>query len=68
MSKLFGERLKQLRLEKGYYQAELAEILKTKQTNISRWEKGEFEPSFDQLVEIAECFGVSADYLLGLED
>lgn len=67
MSKLFGERLKKLRLEKGYYQADLADILKTKQTNISRWEKGEFEPSFEQLIEIAEFFDVSTDYLLGLE-
>lgn len=67
MSKIFGIRLKELRLKKDLQQKELAEVLNTKQQNISRWEKGEFEPSFEQLIEIAEFFNVSTDYLLGLE-
>ncbi len=68
MSKIFGIRLKDLRLKKDLQQKELAEIFSTKQQNISRWENGKFEPSFEQLIEIAEFFDVSTDFLLGLEN
>ena len=68
MSKIFGIRLKELRLKKDLQQKELAEIFSTKQQNISRWENGKFEPSFEQLIEIAEFFDVSTDFLLGLEN
>lgn len=46
MSKIFGIRLKELRLKKDFQQKELAEVLSTKQQNISRWENGEFEAQF----------------------
>lgn len=68
MSKEFGKRLRTLRIEKGIYQSEIAELLHTKQNTISRWEKGEVEPNIEQIIELACYFDVTTDYLLGLEN
>ena len=35
---------------------------------ISFWETGSREPDLDMIVQIAEYFSVSVDYLLGRED
>lgn len=64
----FCERLKELRLEKGMGQIELANRLGVSKSSISIWEKGESYPSIISLYYIAKFFNVSADYLLGLND
>ncbi len=64
----FGKRLKELREEKHLSQKEAGDIFHVKGPSFSRWETGVMEPDFDTLKKIAEYFGVSADYLLGLED
>ena len=66
--KLFGIRLKELRQEKGLGQKELAKVINTSKQNISRWEKGYFEPDQEITVRLAQFFDVSTDYLLGLEN
>ncbi len=66
--KIFGQRLKELREDKKLSQRQLAKTLGTSQPNLQRWEKGLFEPDQNTMIVIAEYFGVSADYLLGLED
>ena len=35
---------------------------------ISEWKKGKGKPSTDAVVKIARYFGVSTDYILGVED
>ena len=35
---------------------------------ISRWKTGEVVPSFDNLIKLADYFGVSIDYLVGRTD
>lgn len=67
MSKIFGERLKNLRIELEMYQKELANKLKVTPATISYWENGIKEPDFDTLNKIADLFGVSTDYLTGRE-
>lgn len=62
---LFSKRLRTLRMEKGMKQSELAEALHFSQGMASAYENGR-EPPFDVLVQIANYFDVSADYLLGL--
>lgn len=42
--------------------------LNTTQNSISRYETGEREPGIAELIRIADFFGVSVDYLLGLTD
>lgn len=64
----FGERLKELRTEKNLNQTELAKIFHTSQRTISSWETGYRQPDYETLVQIADYFGVSTDYLLGKKD
>lgn len=66
--KIFGERLKELRLAKGLSAAKLGKILGGSDSTIIRWENATIIPSVFSLKLVAECFGVSADYLIGLED
>jgi transcriptional regulator with XRE-family HTH domain len=62
---LLGERLILLRQESGLTQEKLAEIFKTKKATISRYETGTRDPKLDTLIEFADFFKVSTDYLLG---
>lgn len=60
--------LKDLRLEANLTQKELANKLKIGQSTIVGYEKGEREATLTNLSRYAEFFGVSLDYLAGLED
>lgn len=64
----FSNVLKELREEKGISQAKLGNILKLNQSTIAKYETGEREPSIEILIKIAEFFGVSVGYLVGVED
>lgn len=68
MNKIFCERLKELRLEKGLGQVALAKALDVGKSVISLWELGKCEPTLSKLVSMAKFFGVTIDYLAGLED
>ncbi|MCD8372055.1 MAG: helix-turn-helix domain-containing protein [Clostridia bacterium] len=68
MNNVFAERLKMLRSEKGIGQIQLAKELDVGKSVISLWERGECEPTLSKLVAISKYFGVSIDYLAGLED
>ncbi len=61
-------RIKELRQEVGLSQLDLANIVNTTQKNISNWENGLNEPDFSTLIKFAKYFGVSVDYLLGVEE
>jgi len=62
----FPERLKQLRKEKGLTLKDLSEQLgDIKVASISRYEHGRREPNIDKLLEIADFFNCSVDYLIG---
>lgn len=61
----FGRILKQLRMEKGLTQHELAKILDVSKSNISKYEAGNVEPNMSILIRISEYFDVSLDHLLG---
>jgi transcriptional regulator with XRE-family HTH domain len=58
-----GERIRQLRTERNWSQAELADHVGSDARGISRYEAGRITPSLDTLVRIAEVFNVSIDYL-----
>ena len=64
---IFSERLSKLRASKGIKQSDLAIIVGVKNTTISMMESGQRGPSAETLCALAECFGVSTDYLLGAE-
>lgn len=67
MSK-FSSRLKELREYEQLGYAELGQELGVSGTAIARWENGKRISNIESLYTIAKFFGVSSDYLLGLED
>jgi bacteriophage CI repressor helix-turn-helix domain len=65
--KVFSERLKELRLKKGLTQTELGEKVGVKQNTFTNWENGKREPSFENLIKLADLLEVSLDWLFGRE-
>lgn len=61
----FGEILASLREERGIYQKELAAILKVSVGTISNYENNIHFPDQEALLQLADYFGVTVDYLLG---
>lgn len=64
----FRLRLKELRKEKDFSQLQIAKQLNMSKMAISHWEKGNSEPSIEQLKKLASLFDVSIDYLVGCCD
>lgn len=64
----FAERLKEERKRKRYNQTYIAKYMKVSQVSVSNWERGVKEPNFQSLIDLANLFGVSTDYLLGIKD
>lgn len=61
----FGIRFKELRNSRNLTQLQMAEILETSKSNISKYEAGSVEPNLYTLLKISRYFGVSVDYMLG---
>ena len=61
-------RLKEIRKARGISQLKLALDLNMNQNTISRYETGDREAGYKELIAIADYFGVSVDYLLGRTD
>lgn len=59
-----GERIKELREDKGLTQEDLAIKFKVSRQSISGYENNTTEPSLSLLVQMADFFNVSTDYLL----
>ncbi len=63
----FGDRIKTLRRKASYTQEKLAELLSISPQAISRWETDVAMPDISLLPPIANLFGVTTDYLLGMD-
>lgn len=61
-------RLKELRIKKGYTQLKIQMLTGIDQGNYSKIEKGERIPSLEQCQRLALLFDTSIDYLVGLTD
>lgn len=64
----FGYRLRELRENKNMTQTQVARRLDLSKTTISGYENNIKTPSLDVLVKLSILYGVSADYILGLEN
>lgn len=64
---LFGNILQELRNKKAWSQVELAKRLGISASQIANYEIGRRLPSLEILISASRVFGVSTDYLLGLE-
>ncbi|WP_105124971.1 helix-turn-helix domain-containing protein [Streptococcus suis] len=59
-----AQQIKKLRTGQNLSQDDLAEKLYISRQAVSKWENGEATPDIDKLVQLAEIFGVSLDYLV----
>lgn len=68
----FAERLKQLRIQKGNSQQEIADLLNVNKMTISGYERGIRRPAGENAREIyetlADYFNVDTSFLMGLSD
>jgi transcriptional regulator with XRE-family HTH domain len=64
----FGEKLQQLRKQKGITQQALADALFVSRTAVSKWESGRGYPEIESLRAIARFFGVTVDALLSSDE
>ncbi len=64
----FAKRFKKERLTRKLTQKELANRFNTSKSNISRYENGICTPGIKTIIEYANFFDVSIDYLLGRID
>ena len=62
---IFNERLKKLRTEKGLTQEEAAATLNFNYRHYQRLEADGHLPNYKSLLQIADFFEVSADWLMG---
>lgn len=60
----FGERLAYLRKHQNLSQSELAQILNISKSALGMYEINHRQPSFETLIEIANYFDVTIDYLI----
>lgn len=62
-----AQRIHDLRVQRGLTQAELGKLLHVSKSVISAYENGVHQPPYNVLIRLSGIFGVSCDYLLGLE-
>lgn len=62
-----AEKIRHLRDSLGITQSELAKMLDMTRSAVNSWEMGLSIPSTQYIVQLSRIFGVSTDYLLGVE-
>ena len=62
------ERIRSMRTDCGLSQQQIADMLNVKQNTYSQYEIGVLNYPLDVVVRLAEYYGTSVDYLLGLTD
>ena len=62
------ERIRNIREDRDIRQRQVAEFLNVSQNTYSQYENGVISLSAETAVRLAEFYGTSVDYLLGLTD
>lgn len=65
---MLGHRIAEMRTSFRWSQVHLAQRLGVAKQTVSNWENDNIQPSIEMLVRLSRTFGVTTDYLLGLED
>lgn len=52
----------------GITRSDFARSIGVKPSQVSEWLRGKAKPGYDSLRAMAQTFGVSADYFLGIKD
>ena len=64
---MIADKIKRLREASHLTQTELAKKLNITRSSVNAWEMGISVPSTQSLVQLAQIFDMSTDYLLGLD-
>lgn len=64
---MLGKQIKNLREARNISQVQLAKELHVSKQSISNWENENILPSIEMLIKMATFFGVSTDFLLGID-
>lgn len=64
----YRNRLRSIREDRDYTQAEIGKVLQKSQQGYNHIEAGRAELKIDDLIKLCEFYNVSADYLIGLSD
>ena len=64
---MFGETLKQLRMQKNETQEDIANLTGVHFSTVSSWERNQAEPSYEKLKILASHYKVTTDYLLNFD-
>lgn len=63
-----GEKIREIRMQRGYNQEQLAELANLNRVTIAKYESGKVEPGAQALARIADALEVTVDALLGRDD
>ena len=61
-------RLKEIRQIKGLKASDVAEKLSITKNSLSEWESGKRIPPCERIIQLADFYNVSVDYLLGRDE
>ncbi len=64
----FNERLKEIRKQCNMTQKDVYTKLNISPNGYASWEQGRTEPNLNSLCKLSILFGVTTDFMLGLED
>jgi len=59
-----SEKIKVLRIEKGWSQKKLAEMLNVSSQAISNWERGQSSPDISNIIQLSDLFDITLDELI----
>lgn len=68
MELTYYENLRTIREDRGYTQKQIAEVLETTRQYYSDYENGKREIPIRVYIKLSKFYGVSIDYLAGLEE
>ena len=63
-----GQRLYEMRKEKGFSQEKVAEALGVTRQTISKWETDQTTPDFDKILPLCELYNITTEALLKGEE
>ena len=67
MKKIYGNKIKELRIAKGMSQKEFAALMGISDRAVSKWETGLSQPSANNLITAAKILDVSVEYFTSEE-
>lgn len=62
---IIGDRIKKARIQKGFNQKELGDLLEVSKVSICGYEKGNRAPTMDNFIKLVEILDCEPNYLLG---